>query len=215
MIGGLIMMHSDDTGLVLPPMIAPTQVIVVPIFSGNKTDDKVLLDHARKLLFELQDEVCVSAEIDESDDRAGAKFFKWERQGIPIRLEIGPKDLIAKQVVLVRRDTGAKQNVPYSKIGETIIDELETMQMDMLKKAQQLLKKRTKSADKWNEFVELIESGHFVMAHWCGDAKVEREIQEKTGATIRCIPFKQKAEKGKCILTGKPSTTRVVFAKAY
>ncbi|MDD5606214.1 MAG: proline--tRNA ligase [Patescibacteria group bacterium] len=215
MIGGLVMAHSDDTGLVLPPMIAPTQVIIVPVLSGKAATDKAVLAQADTILDELENEVLVRVLVDTSEERVGAKFFKWEKQGIPLRIELGAKDMEAKRAVLVRRDTGEKEEVALTNLGARVADVLGEIQAEMLQRAEKMQKAKTKTADSWDEFVSLLESGHFVLAHWCGDSQVEREIQEKTGATIRCIPFKQKAEKGKCILTGKASGGRVVFAKAY
>lgn len=214
MIGGLIMVHSDDTGLVLPPKVAATQAVLIPIMSGVEVTDKSLIDQT-KTLKKMLDKAGIDSVIDDSDDRAGAKFFVWERRGIPVRIEIGPKDLEKQQVVLVRRDTGEKLAVGYGEMVRKTRALLKNIQSSLYRKALKFQKDHIKKADTWDSFVSLIEGGNFVLAHWCGDEKVEREIQEKTGATIRCILFDQKKEKGKCILSGRPSDGRVVFAKAY
>lgn len=213
-IGGLIMVHSDDTGLVLPPMVAPTQAVIVPVTIGKDVDKKVLAE-ARKLLEAIQKKTDIRIEMDSTDERAGAKFFKWERAGVPLRIEIGPKDLEKRQVMLARRDDGSKTAVPLAKVGTELPKLLEVMQKSLYDKALKMQKSKTKSADDWETFKKLIDEGYFVMAHWCGDGKVEKKIQSETGATIRCIPFSQKSEKGKCIYSQKESTGRVLFAKAY
>lgn len=213
-IGGIIMVHSDDIGLVLPPAVSPTQVVIVPVTIGKDVDKKVLTE-ANKLLETIQNKTNIRVEIDLTDDRAGAKFFKWERVGVPVRLEFGPKDLEKKQVTLARRDNGEKHALPLAKVISELPQILEFIQSQMYEKALKMQQAKTKKADDWKTFEKLIEEGYFVLAHWCGDGKVEKQIQKETGATIRCIPFDQKKEKGKCIKTGKDSQGRVLFAKAY
>ncbi len=214
MIGGLIMVHSDDTGLVLPPRVAFIQTVLIPIITGVEDTDGKLVDQVKKIK-EALDKAGIVSVVDDSNGRAGAKFFTWEKQGVPIRVEVGPRDLDKQQVILVRRDTGEKMVVDYKEVVRQVKVLLKDIQSGLYRKALKSQKDRIRKADNWDEFVELINSGNFVLAHWCGDTAVEKEIQEKTGATIRCIPFDQKREKGKCILSGRPSNGRVFFAKAY
>ncbi len=213
-IGGLVMVHGDDVGLVLPPAIAPTQVVIVPVTIGKDVDKKVLAE-ANKLMETIQKKTDIRIEIDLTEDRAGAKFFRWERAGVPVRLEFGPKDMEKKQITVARRDNGEKYALPLTKAVSELPKILDFIQAQLYEKSLKMQKAKTKKADDWKTFEKLIEEGYFVLAHWCGDGKVEKQIQKETGATIRCIPFDQKKEKGKCIKTGQESVGRVLFAKAY
>lgn len=211
-IGGLIMAHGDDKGLVLPPQMAPIQVIITTIGHGGNTN-KVELK-AEKILVNLK-KVGLRAEVDSRDIRPGEKFYEWEKKGVPLRIELGPKDLTNKSAVLARRDTGEKQTVNLDDLPKKVSSLMDTIQKDLFKKAQDLKDARTKKVDSWNDFKKEIKSGNFVLAHWSGDEKVEKEIKDETKATTRCIPFDQPEEKGVCVKSGKPSNKRVLFAKAY
>lgn len=213
-IGGLIMTHSDDLGLVLPPRIAPIQVVIIPIGEGNEKFSEVL-SKARSIQEDLKN-ASVSVKIDErSDMRPGEKFFEWEKKGVPIRLEIGPKDLASNKVVVARRDTSTKKDIGFNTLVEEIKSELEAIQKNLFDRALRYREEKTKKVDTWDQFREAIEGGNFVLAHWCEDKEVEAEIKKETSATIRCIPFDTVDEAGVCIKSGRPSKRRVIFAKSY
>ena len=214
-IGALIMEHSDDKGLVLPPKIAPIQIIVIPIWGENSEEKKKVLDKADDIAQELKD-AGIRAEIDKRDERPGVKFYDWEKRGTPIRLEVGPKELAEKSVVIARRDTEEKIITTEENLPVTIKKTLDEIQKNLFDKALSSLKKNTRDVDSWEDFkTTLEERPGFISAHWCGDSKCEENIQKETKATIRCIPFDQKKENGKCVFCGKPSSGRVIFAKAY
>ena len=214
LIGALIMVHSDDKGLVLPPKIAPLQLVIVPIWK-NDTEKKTVLIKANSIAEELR-EKNISVEVDERDERPGGKFFNWEKQGVPIRLEIGPKDIANRSVVLARRDNGEKITVKNEKLITEVEKTLTEIQKNLFDKALDFQQKNTHNIDSWDDFrTSLKKKPGFILAHWCGDPKCEEVIQKETKATIRCIPFEQKKENGKCVFCGKRSVNRVVFAKAY
>lgn len=211
-IGGLIMVHSDDKGLVLPPRMAPIQVIITTIGYGN---DLVRVEEkAREIMKALQN-IDIRVNIDAREVRPGEKFYEWEKKGVPIRIELGPKDVASGTAVIVRRDTGEKQNSALDAVVDEITKLLEVIQKNLYTKAFQMRTAKTKTVDSWDGFTRAIEEGNFVLAYWCGDADVEKQIKEETGATIRCIPFDQSLKPGVCVKSGKPSAGRVVFAKAY
>lgn len=212
-IGGLIMTHSDDKGLVVPPKMASIQAVLVPILPGKEGDVDVL-SKMKELNTEIQ-ALGISTKIDDRPGRPGEKFYEWERKGVPVRMEFGPKDLAANQAVLVRRDTGEKETVALTDVPERIAQLLETIQKSLYEKALQLRINKTKTLDTWDEFKTAIEEGNFVLGHWDGTKETEAAIKEETGATIRCIPFDSVEEAGVCIKSGKPSVRRVIFAKAY
>ncbi len=212
-IGGLIMTHSDDQGLVLPPKIAPIQVVIIPIIK-NDSDNSQVLQFAKKIKSALK--LGDKAVIDQRDDLTiGMKYNLWEKKGVPIRIEVGQQEIEKRAVVLARRDTGHKLTVGIDNLAKVIKDTLVDIQDNLLNLAQQRRIENTVMVDNWTGFIKAIDDGKFVLAHWCGEAEVEAEIKQKTGATIRCLPFDVSAEEGKCILTGKPSKRRVLFAKAY
>ena len=210
LIGGLIMTHSDDEGLVLPPKLAPIQVVIVPI----PKPDAQLLEVAERLAADLKAQgISVKVDRDEKK-RPGFKFAEYELKGVPIRVGIGARDLAQNQVEIARRDTREKSFVA---IGEEVgyIQKLLTeIQDNLYQRALRFRDDRTVTADTWEEFEEALDQG-FVLAHWDGTAESERKIKEKTKATIRCIPNDQVSEKGACVLTGAPSSGRVLFARAY
>ncbi len=212
-IGALIMAHSDDKGLVLPPKMASLQVVLVPILVGKEDDQKVL-EKIKEMNAELA-QLSITTKIDDRDLRPGEKFYEWERKGVPVRVEFGPKDMANNQAVLVRRDTGEKEIVPLSDFADRVAQLMEIIQKSLYERALSLRTSKTKVLDAWDEFTEAIESGNFVMAHWDGTKETEAMIKEETGATIRCIPFDSTDEAGVCVKTGKSSNRRVLFAKAY
>ena len=211
LIGGLIMTHSDDKGLVVPPNIAPYKIVVVPIAHEG---DAVVIEKARALHAHLPKK-CNAIFDDRLELRPGEKFYEWEKKGIPVRIELGPKDLEQGSVVVVRRDTGAKTTVKMSEVNGTLALLLKEIQASLLRHSSTFLEKNMKYVDTWDDFMQEIDAGNFVLAHWSGDPAVEAQIKEETKATIRCIPFDGKRENGRCIKSGAPSKRRVVFGRAY
>lgn len=212
-IGGLIMTHSDDKGLVLPPRIAPIQAVVIPLmFKG--TDEQEVLNKADEVGAILKN-AGVRVKVDHKIGRPGEKFFEWEKKGVPMRVELGPKDIAANACVLARRDTGEKITVSLNDVATELPKLLEDIQASLYNRALTMRNERTVQVDNWEDFKTAIEAGQFVLAHWSGDENDEAKIKEETNATIRCLPFDQKDEDGLCVYSGKPSTRRVLFAKAY
>ncbi|HOU81844.1 MAG TPA: proline--tRNA ligase, partial [Bacteroidales bacterium] len=213
LIGAIIMTHSDDKGLVLPPRLAPTQVILIPIFKTEEEKSLVLekLNNIKNQLLNNN----IRVKLDDSDDNSpGWKFAEWEMRGVPLRLALGPKDLANNTIEFARRDTGEKQIFSQENIVENVKNYLENIQQNLYNKALAYRETRTYYADNWDEFVEKIENGNFVWAHWDGTTETELKIKELTKATIRLIPLDVKSENGTCILTGNPSKHRVLFARA-
>lgn len=214
LVGGLIMTHSDDKGLVMPPKLAPIQAVIIPIWVSEE-DHKKVSAVAEKLAGEIRT-LGQTVKIDDRDLRPGPKFYEWEKRGVPVRIEIGVKDLAKKSVVMVRRDTGEKQEVGINDAAEFAKSLLDKIQKDLFIKALKFQKDNTYNIDSWAEFKKILEEkGGFLKAHWCGGAACEAEIKDETKATIRCIPFNQKKETGECVRCGKKSEGRVIFAKAY
>jgi len=213
-IGAIIMVHSDDKGLVLPPNIAPLNVVIVPIWASEEEKEKVFAK-ANEFMKELEKEK-ISAKIDMREGRPGFKFFEWERKGVPIRVEVGPKDLNNGSAVIVRRDSGSKESVKNENFLEEIKSTLKNIQESLFEKAKEHREKNTYEVNSYDEFKDVIENkGGFALAHWCESGECEEKIKEETKATIRCIAFDQKKEKGKCIYCGKESSGKVIFAKSY
>ena len=212
-IGGLIMAHSDDKGLVLPPKIASIQAIITTVIPSEKDKDDV--NNKAEEINNILKAGGIKSQVDPRDIRPGEKYFEWEKKGVPVRIELGPKDIANDSAVLVRRDTGEKIKTPLSSIVESVNSLLEEIQTNLYQRALAYQKEKTKEVDTWEDFVKEIEAGNFVLAHWCGEREVEKQIKDETGATIRCIPFDQKEESGKCIKSGQPSNGRVIFAKSY
>jgi prolyl-tRNA synthetase len=213
-IGGLIMTHSDDKGLVLPPKMTDMPIVLVPVFTADNKEE--VISKAKELGNAIVNGSGHNVHIDERDHlRTGEKFFEWEKKGVPLRIEYGPKDIAAGHCVMVRRDTGEKKTVLLNEILSVVSSTLQTMQKDMYVAAEKRLAENTIEADTWEAFVAAIENGKFVLAPWDGTVETEKQIKEEIGATIRCIPFSQQKEEGACIKTGKPSSGRVIFAKAY
>lgn len=215
LIGALIMAHSDDNGLVLPPKLAPIQVVIIPIY---KTDEQLaaITDKVNEIRKNLQARG-ISVKYDSRDTyKPGWKFNEYEFKGVPVRLVLGPRDLENGTVEVSRRDTLEKATYQLADIETKVEHLLQSIQDNLFQKALDFRENMTTNADSWEEFVDLLDNkGGFIMAHWDGTPETEQLIKEKTKATIRCIPLDVKPEEGKCILTGKPSPHRVVFARAY
>ena len=215
LIGALVMAHSDDDGLILPPRIAPFQVVIVPIFKGEeqkqKIDEKV---HA--LVKELK-AAGIRVKYDDNDNaRPGWKFAEYELKGVPVRVAIGARDLEKNIVEVARRDTKEKLTMEIDGLAINIGKLLDAIQENIYNKAKTFRDTRITSANTWDEFVQLLDDkAGFISAHWDGTGETEDKIKEITKATIRCIPLNNELEEGNCILTGKPSTQRVLFARAY
>jgi prolyl-tRNA synthetase len=215
LIGALVMAHSDDEGLILPPRLAPLQVVIVPIYKGE--DQKSLIDaRVHSLVAELKS-MGIRVKYDDADHaRPGWKFAEYELKGVPVRLAIGARDLENNVVEVARRDTREKTSVSLDGIAVYIRQLLEDIQQQMFNKAKAFQQENIRQANSWTEFEQLLdEKAGFVSAHWDGSAETEEAIKEKTKATIRCIPLDNPLEDGTCILTGKPSRQRVLFARAY
>jgi prolyl-tRNA synthetase len=214
LIGAIIMTHSDDKGLVLPPRLAPIQVILIPIF---KTDEEksLVLEKLNNIKNQLLNNG-IRVKLDDSDDNSpGWKFAEWEMRGVPLRLALGPKDLANNTIEYARRDTGEKQSLSQENIVENVKNYLENIQQNLYNIALAFRESHTFDTDNWDEFVKKIENGNFVWAHWDGTTETELKIKELTKATIRLIPLDVKSENGTCIFTGNPSKHRVLFARAY
>lgn len=215
LMGALIMTHSDDSGLVLPPALAPIEVVMMPIYK-NDEEYAVLREKLHETAAQLR-AAGISVKVDDDDSqKPGWKFHEYELKGVPVRMVLGPKDLESKQFEVARRDTMTKEFLPMEGIVESIKNLLADIQKNLFDKAAKMRADRTYKADTWDEFVDIIENkGGFVMAHWDGTPETEEKIKELTKATIRCIPMDFVPEEGKDVLTGAPSKGRVVFAKAY
>jgi prolyl-tRNA synthetase len=215
LIGGLVMAHSDDDGLILPPKIAPLQVVIVPIYKGEERKD-ALDTKGRELAAQLK-AAGIRVKFDDNDNsRPGFKFAEYELKGVPVRIAMGLRDLDSGNVEIARRDTKEKTSIAMEGLVGYVKELLETIQHFMYKKALAFRDDHITRADTWAEFERLLdEKGGFILAHWDGTSETEEAIKEKTKATIRCIPLDNPAEEGHCILTGKPSTQRVLFARAY
>ena len=215
LMGALVMAHSDDDGLVLPPKLAPIQVVIVPIYKSDE-QLKLVSDVALKIKKALTARGIAVVYDDDDQAKPGWKFAEYEMKGVPVRLAIGPRDVESGTVELARRDTKEKMTVQITDIELKIENLLQQIQENIFKKAIDFRDTSTHVADSMDEFIKILDSkGGFVFAHWDGTAETEEKIKEKTKATIRCIPLNNKQENGKCIHTGKPSTQRVLFARAY
>ncbi len=215
LIGALVMAHSDDQGLILPPRIAPHQVVIVPIYKGE--EQKAKIDEKVKELIAQLKKAGVRVKYDDSDNnRPGWKFAEYELKGVPVRIAIGARDIENNTVEIARRDTKEKMSVSMDGLSDRIIALLDEVQQFIYNKALQFRDSHISKADSWQEFEKLVnEKGGFISAHWDGTPETEAKIKELTKATIRCIPLENEKEEGLCILTGKPSTQRVLFAQAY
>jgi prolyl-tRNA synthetase len=215
LIGALIMAHSDDSGLILPPRLAPLHAVIIPIHKNEEQLASITLkaEAIRKKL----ESTGLTVKYDGSDtQKPGWKFAEYELKGIPVRLAIGPRDLENNTVEVVRRDTLEKKVVPAEGIEVYVTSLLETIQENIYQRALAFREKNTYQVNTWEEFRDIVEvKGGFACAHWDGTSETELRIKEETKATIRCIPLDNPAEQGKCIYSGKPSKQRVLFAVAY
>lgn len=215
LIGALVMAHSDDDGLILPPRIAPLQVVIVPIFKG--AEQKAIIDEKVAVITAALKSAGIRVKYDDNDNaRPGWKFAEYEMKGVPVRIAVGPRDIENGVAEVARRDTKEKKSMPLENLAATVTALLEEIQQAMYTKALDYRTGHITKVDSWDEFVTVLNGkGGFVSAHWDGTAETEETIKEKTKATIRCIPLDNNAEEGQCILTGKPSKQRVLFAQAY
>jgi len=215
LIGALIMAHSDDQGLIMPPRIAPLQVVIVPIYKGEES--KPIIDEKVASLIKDLKALGISVKYDNSENaRPGWKFAEYELKGVPVRVAMGLRDIENNVVELARRDTKEKSSVSFYGLALHILQLLEDIQQQIFNKALAFRNENIREANTWDEFVEILDGkAGFVSAHWDGTSETEDKIKEQTKATIRCIPLDNKQENGKCILTGNPSTQRVLFARAY
>ena len=215
LIGALVMAHSDDQGLILPPRIAPVQVVIVPIYKGE--EQKTLIDaKAKEIMTDLKKNGIRVKYDDNDNNRPGWKFAEYEMKGVPVRLAIGARDLEKNVVEVARRDTKEKRVIALEGIAPYVDSLLNEIQQNMFSIAKTYRDEHITPAHTWEEFEKLLDDkGGFISAHWDGTAETEDAIKEKTKATIRCIPLDNQQENGKCILTGKTSTQRVLFARAY
>lgn len=215
LVGALIMTHGDDNGLVIPPKLAPIQVIIVPIFK-NKEQQQVIAQLAEKLQNELRQHN-IRVKFDNRENQTpGFKFNDYELKGVPLRIAIGPKDIEKGSVEIARRDTLEKSFVAQDGVIQWVVDMLPRIQSEMFEKAKKMRDEHITTVDDYVSFKNLLEEkGGFISAHWDGTAETEEKIKNETKATIRCIPIEQSKEEGVCIYSGKPSRQRVLFAKAY
>ena len=214
LMGALIMCHSDDNGLVLPPVLAPTQVVIVPIYKSQ--EQLAEIDAKVAPLVDRLKSMGISVKYDNSDNkRPGFKFADYELKGIPVRLVMGGRDLENNTVEVMRRDTLEKETMSFDGIEEHVAQLLKDIQSNIYDKALKFREAHTITVDTYDEFKERIEDGVFILAHWDGTSETEEKIKEETKATIRCIPLHGDKTPGKCMVTGKPSAQRVLFARSY
>ena len=214
LMGALIMTHSDDNGLVLPPKLAPIQVVIVPIYKSEEQKDAITTT-IRPIIEELKKRG-ISVKYDDADNRRpGFKFADYELKGVPVRLALGARDLENGTVELMRRDTLEKETVPLKGIEDRVERELESIQHSLFNRALKLREEKTYKVDSYEEFKKRIEDGGFFLVHWDGTTETEEKIKDDTKATIRCIPLDGEEEEGICMVSGKPSKRRVIVARAY
>ena len=215
LIGALVMAHSDDDGLILPPKIAPLQVVIVPIYKGD--EQKAMIDNKVKDILSQLKDLGIRVKYDDNDNnRPGWKFAQYEMQGVPVRIAIGARDLENNVVEVARRDTKAKMTVDINGISFYVKELLDEIQLHIYNKAKKNTEEHITPANTWTEFIDLLDNKTgFISAHWDGTPETEEKIKEITKATIRCIPLNNPLEDGACIFTGNPSTQRVLFARAY
>ncbi|MGD9976753.1 MAG: proline--tRNA ligase [Bacteroidales bacterium] len=215
LMGALVMTHADDNGLVLPPKLAPTQVVFVPIYKSP--EELAQVTERVKYLRETLHLKGITTHYDDRDNyKPGFKFAEYEMKGYPVRIAIGPRDLEKGTVEVARRDTLQKQSIPQENLGDSIVNLLEDIQTNLYSKALEFRELNTTEVNTYDEFKKVIaEKGGFVLAHWDGTAETEQIIKEETKAIIRCIPLDGQQEEGACILTGRPSRQRAIFAQAY
>lgn len=215
LMGALIMTHSDDNGLVLPPKLAPVQVAIIPIFKTEEQFEQINQE-VEKIQKALSEKGISFKYDDRREYKPGWKFHEYEFKGVPIRITMGARDIAEGKCELARRDTMEKELIELDRIAEVIEQRLDDIQSNLYDRALKFRIENTRKADTWEEFKEILETkGGFISAHWDGTSETEEKIKELTKATIRCIPFDNPQEEGKCVYSGKPSHQRVIFAKAY
>jgi prolyl-tRNA synthetase len=224
MVGATIMAHGDDSGLVLPPNVAPVQLVVVPIFRTEE-DRSAVAACVEQLERELRDVKRtmpdgrvepIRVQVDWREETPGFKFNHWELRGVPFRLEVGPRDVAAQQGVLVKRIDRSKESVPLSALPADLPGRLDAYQQEVFQRAKSFLAENTHNVDSYDEFKRLVDGpGGFIYAHWCGETSCEQKVNADTGATIRLVPFDPPQEDGACLVDGRPSKQRVLFARAY
>jgi prolyl-tRNA synthetase len=216
MIGGLIMTHGDDAGLVLPPKVAPHQVVIVPIPPRKGDWSEAVLPKAREVQARLR-AAGLRVHLDDRDtQQPGFKYADWEMRGVPLRLELGPKDIEKDQCVLVRRDTREKAFVPLAGLETRVGELLAAIQGGLLERARRFVAENTTAVGSYGEFKEVMAARRgFLVAGWCGSAECEAKVKEETRATIRVIPIEGEARAGQCVHCGRPSPRDVYFAQAY
>jgi prolyl-tRNA synthetase len=214
LIGALIMVHGDDRGLILPPRVAPIQAVIVPILTKKGKDE--VLAAARRLAGELK-RAGIRLHLDDREGYSpGWKFNEWEMKGVPLRLELGPRDLEAEQVVVVRRDSGVKEPLPWTGLPQRLPQLLEQLQEDLYRRALQYRQEQTRSGDDYAEFLQVMEQERgFFVASWCGREQCELKAKEESKATIRCIPFGGQPEHDRCLICGEKATELIYLARAY
>ncbi|HON45803.1 MAG: proline--tRNA ligase [Planctomycetes bacterium] len=215
LIGGIIMIHGDDKGIIVPPKVAPICVVIVPIYRTLEEQEAVC-----NCAYTIRDQIKkqgISVHVDDRDQfKPGNKFYEWEKKGVPLRVEIGPRDLANHKIVLVDRISGKKEIMDQDEFVQNVEQRLEQFQKDLFQKAVDFRTKNSFYLDDYQEMKQQIEeTGGFFYLHWCGSEECETNVKEETKATIRCIPLDSKEEQGKCIYCGKPSCRRVIFAKSY
>ena len=216
LMGALIMAHSDDCGLVLPPKLAPIHVVMVPIFKKEE-EHQAVVAKMEELKAQLEQKG-LSVKIDDRDNvRSGFKFAEWELKGVPVRIAIGPRDLQNNTVEVARRDTLTKESMSADDVVAHVVELMDAIQQNIYQMALDFRAQKTYVVDTWEEFKEKIEEGGFLLCHWDGTPETEEKIKEETKATIRCIPLDTNVimEEGKCIYSGRPSKQRVIFARSY
>ena len=215
LMGALIMAHSDNNGLVLPPKLAPIQVVLIPIYKGEE-QMRQIVERLRTIAEELKSKG-LSVKIDDRDNvRSGFKFAEYELKGVPVRLALGPRDLENGTIELVRRDTLEKETIPQAGLTDRVASLMDEIQQNIFRKALDYRNSMITKVDTWDEFVDVLENkGGFISAHWDGTVETEVAIKDATKATIRCIPMDAVEEEGKCVFSGKPSHRRVLFARSY
>jgi len=213
LIGALIMVHGDDKGLVLPPRVAPIQVVIVPIYYSD-SDKEIVLKKTQEIEQTLKNKIRVR--IDARDEwTPGYKFHDWEMKGVPLRIEVGPKDIAKGKMVLVRRDTQKKSDLEFSNTEIGVESILKEIQQNLFERAKLLLKERTKQVSDFDKFKSEIENGMFLETSWCGDQNCEEKMKESTGADIRVIPFDNTKTDAPCVSCKRPGKENVIFARGY
>jgi len=214
MIGALIMAHGDDNGIVIPPRLAAIQAAIIPI--ARKPEEKArVMEVANRLASEFK-AAGIGCKLDERDQYSpGWKFNDWEKRGVPLRIELGPRDVEKNQVVIARRDTSEKSLVSQDGLAQTVLQLLDTVQKAMFDRAVEFRDRNSHHVDDYGKFNEMLDAGGFLWSHWCVSDACEEKIKTETKATIRCVPLKREKEAGKCIVCGGASEGRVIFARAY